>query len=345
MALSLSERPRGARRGPTEAAFVERRQRDWDTLDSLVRQATQRGLRSLSSADVARLSPLYRDVCADLARAEAERYGAPLLDYLHGLTAASHTIVYAAETGARAGAFGDRARRWVAAFPRAFRANGRYMAWGFALFFVPFFAGLFMTMANPDYAFKIVPESMIRPLTEAYAKGFDEGRGFGGDALMAGFYVDNNIGIALRCFALGIFGGVGSVFYLIQNGLFTGAVFGYVATHGGGENILTFVVGHSSFELGAIAIAGGAGLRIGWSIVAPGDRTRLASLQAAGRDAVVLVSGAAAMLLMAAAIEGFWSASPVPSVVKRGIGVLFFVAVAAFLAFVGRDPAPVVRAR
>ena len=54
---------------------------------------------------------------------------------------------------------------------------------------------------------------------------------------MAGFYVYNNVGIALRCFALGIFGGLGSAFYLVQNGLSIGAILGYVASQGAGENI------------------------------------------------------------------------------------------------------------
>ena len=40
------------------------------------------------------------------------------------------------------------------------------------------------------------------------------------------FYVYNNVGIALRCFALGIFGGLGSAFYLVQNGLSIGAILG-----------------------------------------------------------------------------------------------------------------------
>ena len=92
---------------------------------------------------------------------------------------------------------------------------------------------------------------------------------------------------------------------------------GYVAAHGAGDNILTFVVGHGSLELGAIVLAGGAGLPLGWSIVAPGDRTRVASLQAAARSVVFVVFGAAVMLFMAAAVEGFWSASTLPSVVKR----------------------------
>ena len=143
---------------------------------------------------------------------------------------------------------------------------------------------------------------------------------------MAGFYVNNNVGIALRCFAVGIFGGVGSAFYLVENGLATGAILGYVASQGAGGNILTFVVGHSSFELGAIVIAGGAGLMLGWSVVAPGDKTRLASLQAAGKDAVVLVSGAAVMLFMAAAIEGVLVGVGRPPIVKRFVGGAMFVA-------------------
>jgi uncharacterized membrane protein SpoIIM required for sporulation len=228
---------------------------------------------------------------------------------------------------------------WAQAFPRAFRKHRRVMALAFALFFVPFFGGLFATLAHPDFAFRVAPEALLRPLTEAYAKGFDAGRAASENAQMAGFYVNNNVGIALRCFAVGIFGGIGSAFYLIENGLATGAIFGYVASQGAGGNILTFVLGHSSFELGAIAIAGGAGLMIGWSFVAPGDKTRLAALEEAGKDAVVLVSGAAIMLFMAAAIEGFWSASAVPSLVKRIVGVVMFLIVALFLAFVGRGNA------
>jgi uncharacterized membrane protein SpoIIM required for sporulation len=153
---------------------------------------------------------------------------------------------------------------------------------------------------------------------------------------MAGFYVNNNVGIALRCFAMGIFGGLGSAFYLVQNGLSIGAIVGYVASQGAGRNILTFIVGHGSLELGAIVLAGGAGLALGWSIVAPGDKTRVASLQAMGRDMVVIVSGAAVMLFMAAAIEAFWSGSSVPSIVKRGVGLVMFFLVMAYMIFGGR---------
>ena len=153
---------------------------------------------------------------------------------------------------------------------------------------------------------------------------------------MAGFYVNNNVGIALRCFATGIFGGLGSAFYLFQNGLSIGAILGYVISQGAGANIGVFIIGHGSFELGAIVLAGGAGLSMGWSIVSPGEKTRLHSLQDTSKDVVVIVAGAAAMLLVAALLEGFWSGSSLPAEVKLVFGGAMFALVSAYLVLAGR---------
>jgi uncharacterized membrane protein SpoIIM required for sporulation len=317
-----------------EAAFTSRRSQDWNELDVLVKRA-RGGLKKLSLADVSRLSPLYRDLCADLAAAQAARYSAPLVDSLQALTAGAHTVVYG--VNAKSGTSRIRLRSIVLAFPRAIRRHRLAMAISFFLFFLPFFGAFFLSMRDPAFAFRVCPETQLHQLTEAYAKGFDGGRDTGQGALMAGFYVNNNVGIALRCFATGIFFGLGSVFYLIQNGFATGAIIGYVASQGAGDNILTFIVGHSSFELGAIVIAGGAGLSVGWSLVAPGEKTRVASLQYAGKDAAILAGGAAVMLFIAAAIEAFWSASSVPAEIKRAAGALALLTVMSFIVIGGRS--------
>jgi len=321
----------------TEQAFASRRQRDWEQLDALVRTAQARGLKKLMPEQIAQLSPLYRDVCADLSRAQAAHYSGPLIDYLQGLTADAHTVLYGNARGRWTVPGGGSALRvLVEAFPRAVRRHKVAMLVAFLLFFVPFFAGLFATLADPGFALRIVPEEQLRPLVQAYKEGFEAGRGAGMDAAMAGFYVNNNVGIALRCFATGLAFGLGSAFYLVENGLATGAIMGYVAAKGAGDNILTFVVGHGSLELGAIVLAGGAGLALGWSIVAPGDKTRIASLQATARSVVVVVFGAAIMLFMAAAVEGFWSASSLPSVVKRTVGGIMFLLVVSYIVLAGR---------
>ncbi len=320
----------------TERAFADRRRKTWTELDELA----QKGVRKLSAAEVERFPLLYRDACADLAAAQAARYSAPLIEYLRGLVALSHGILYgpharSREDGKRLGV----RRGWVGALPRAVRARWRPMLLSTCLFFLPFALGVVLSLREPTFAFRVVPEEMLRPLTESYAKGFDDGRDASTGAMMAGFYVYNNVGIALRCFALGIFGGLGSAFYLVQNGLFTGAILGYVASQGAGLNIVTFIVGHGSLELGAIVLAGGAGLSLGWSVVAPGDRTRVASLQARAREILVVVAGAAVMLLMAAAIEAFWSASSAPREVKLAVGAALFVAVLLYVLFAGRGGA------
>jgi uncharacterized membrane protein SpoIIM required for sporulation len=324
---------------PTESAFVERRKIDWNRLDSILRALQESGLRGLSREQLSLLPPLYSDLCADLARAQTARYGATLIDYLQGLTASAHSALYdrypdAKWTELGAGRF--TLRFALEAFPRAVRRHKVAMTLAFLLFFVPLVGGLMATLADASFAARIVPEAQLRPMVEAYEHGFASGRGAGMDAQMAGFYINNNIGIALRCFATGLAFGLGSAFYLIENGLATGAMVGYVVAHGAGDNILTFVIGHSSLELGAIVLAGGAGLALGWSIVAPGDETRLASLQREARSLIVIVFGAAAMLALAAAIEGFWSASSVPSMVKRAVGCVLLAIVALYIVFVGR---------
>jgi uncharacterized membrane protein SpoIIM required for sporulation len=322
----------------TERAFADRRQREWDELDALTHKAKNLGVKKLALEDVLRLSPLYRSVCADLAAAQAARYSAPLVDYLLGLTAAAHTVVYGPHArGREDGRKGNVRRAWLVAFPRAVRRFKREMLIATALFFVPFALGCLLTLRDPTFAFRVVPEAMLRPLTEAYAKGFSAGREAGEGAAMAGFYVYNNVGIALRCFALGIFGGLGSAFYLVQNGLSIGAVLGYVASQGAGENIVVFIVSHGSLELGAIVLAGGSGLSLGWSIVAPGELSRLASLQQRAREILIIVAGAAVMLFMAAAIEAFWSGSSAPSSVKLAVGGTLFILVLAYISFAGRD--------
>lgn len=321
----------------TEKAFAARRRKSWDNLDSVTRKSSLLGLAKLEPGEVATLPSLYRDVCADLAAAEAARYSAPLVAYLRGLTASAHTILYGPHARARGEGGEIRIRHaWAVAFPRAVRKRWRSMLLATALFFVPLAIGVLLTLRDPSFAFRVAPESMLRPLTEAYARGFDEGRDAGEGTMMAGYYVYNNVGIALRCFALGIFGGIGSAFYLVQNGLSIGAILGYVASQGAGGNIGTFIIGHGSLELGAIVLSGGAGLSLGWSVIAPGELTRLASLQRTAREILVIVAGASVMLLMAAGIEAFWSASSTPRVIKLGVGGSLFVLVVAYVLLAGR---------
>jgi uncharacterized membrane protein SpoIIM required for sporulation len=127
------------------------------------------------------------------------------------------------------------------------------------------------------------------------------------------------------------------VFYLALNGAFGGAVAGYLVERGLSSTFFSFVVTHAAFELTAIVLAGGAGLRIGHSLLAPGRRTRVQALVVAARESVVIVYGVIAMLLIAAFIEAFWSASTwVPHAAKYAVAAICWIGVLTYLTLQGR---------
>jgi uncharacterized membrane protein SpoIIM required for sporulation len=154
---------------------------------------------------------------------------------------------------------------------------------------------------------------------------------------MFGFYISHNVGIAFQCFAAGLFAGIGSIFFLIYNGAFGGAVGGYLTERGLSSTFYSFVVTHSAFELTAIVLSGAAGLRLGHALLSPGRLSRLQSLVLAARSCIVMVYGLTIMLIIAAAIEAFWSsASWMPPTVKYTAGAVCWLTVLAYLIFQGR---------
>jgi uncharacterized membrane protein SpoIIM required for sporulation len=154
---------------------------------------------------------------------------------------------------------------------------------------------------------------------------------------MFGYYIRHNIGLAFQCFAGGLLAGVGSLFFLAYNGAFFGALAGYLTQRGLSDTFYSFVVTHAAFELTAIVLAGAAGLRIGHSLLAPGRLTRRQALVAASRESVVIIYGVTTLLLIAAAVEAFWSSARwVPAELKYSIAALCWVSVFAYLILQGR---------
>jgi uncharacterized membrane protein SpoIIM required for sporulation len=310
--------------------FVSLRRGDWDQLDKLT--AGRDALYQLDGPAISLAAALYRSLCADVTWCKTARYTPDLYAYLNGLAARSHGALYGARPfrmpGARALLF-ER-------FPRALRKNASFFAVAAALFLAPWALGGTIALFSPGLATKIIPVNMLEQMARDYAKSIS-GRELPVDTGMAGFYVYNNVGIAFRCFATGIFFGLGSAFFLVYNGLVTGIVTGYVMHEGYGANIWTFMCGHAPFEITAIVVAGTAGLRMGWSLVDTGGITRVGSLRRSAPEIAYLVLGAASMLVIAAVIEAFWSPSHLPYPVKWIASFVFTALVSCYLLLAGRS--------
>lgn len=314
---------------PSRDDFVVARRPFWDALDALLKRGR---LHRLPPGEISRASMLYRSACADLMRARSLRVGTDVTGYLDALVGRAHSALY----GPRPYSLSKALHLVARDFPRTVRRHRWLFALALLLFGLPLSVGWVGTLSSEEFAFGILSKADLRHAAESFSKGFGAGRETGTNAAMAGFYVQNNIGIAFRCFATGVLFGAGTVFFLVYNGLHIGTTFGFVSRSGAGANILTFACGHAPFELTAIVIAGTAGLLLGGALIAPNGQTRLGSVRAASRDLGNLVLGAAAMLLVAALIEGFWSPSGIPARVKFAFSGVGWALVAAFLAFGGR---------
>jgi uncharacterized membrane protein SpoIIM required for sporulation len=294
----------------------------WDRLGQLTVRA-QRGAGRLNAAELEELVQLYQRVATHLSYARTHYRDPALTAKLSGLVARSGAVVY----GAR---------------PRTLRAVGRFFAVTFpaALWHIRWFVvvatlvsvlpavGFGIWLANSPAAVEATAPAAVR---EAYVNhDFEAYYSSAPASEFAASVFSNNVQVAFVAFALGILLCVGTLYVLVVNGANLGVALGLFAAVGEQPKFWGLVLPHGLMELTSVFIAGAAGLRLGWTLIDPGDRPRLAALAEEGRRTVVIVVGLILTFGVAGAIEGFVTGRPWPTIVRVGIGVL---AEAAFLAY------------
>ena len=84
----------------------------------------------------------------------------------------------------------------------------------------------------------------------------------------------NNAQAAAMCLVLGAFLGLPVIWILFQNMLNLGVGIGLMSSAGRLDTFLGLVLPHGLLELTAVFVAAGTGLRLGWTVIDPGPRTR-----------------------------------------------------------------------
>lgn len=320
-------------------SFIRRRRPDWQRFESLLTEFEEKRVQKLGAAKIAELSALYRSVCFDLSLIQSRDWGTSIGRYLNDLVSRGHNCLYRSRPGSLKSIF----EFVVLEFPRLLRANAAYFWIACALFVIPGAIAGIVIAIDPSMAGRIMPGGNQAMMEQMYSESVaetvsDAGQAEGeGRAMMAGFYVRNNVGIAFQCFALGAFAGIGTAIVLLYNSIYLGAVTGFLVGKGYSRNFFEFVVGHGSFELTAIVVSGAAGLVLGRAIVHPGQLSVKESLRERGLVSVKLALGAGVMLGLAALIEAFWSPSQFSFDVKMVVGAGLWLFVIFYLGFAGRE--------
>lgn len=278
----------------------------------------------------------YRQLTHDLALARSRAYSPELVDRLNLLALRGHQRFY----GARGNFLASIVEFIGGGFPALVRRESLVVWIASALLFIPFLGLIALLHYFPEFIHYFVGPEELRKFEAMYAPAnrvLGPRHNADSQLVMFGFYIWNNVKIDFQCFAGGILFGVGSIFFLLFNGIQIGAVAGYLTNQGYIETFWGFVAGHSSWELLGAAISGAAGLKIGWALIAPGQMTRLFALKEASKVAVRLLYGAAGMTFCAAFVEAFWSSmSATPFKVKIGVGLTMWVLFLVYFLFAGR---------
>jgi uncharacterized membrane protein SpoIIM required for sporulation len=323
----------------TPLHFEQMYQAEWDELAAQLRLIFADKTHQSASFEPIRgehVAYLYRRACEHLALARARSYPRYLLDRLDRLTADAHQVIYQR----REFGFARAKRAILRDFPRAVRAHATYVWISAALFLLPMVLVGWLVYERPDLVLSVISADQAAEFEEMYsdsAEAIGSVRGADQNWFMFGFYIKHNIGISFECFAAGLAAGVGTMFYLVFNGVAIGGIAGYLTERGLSSTFYSFVVTHGAFELTAIILSGAAGLRLGHAIVAPGRNTRGQSLVNAARECVPIIYGFVIMLLIAAAIEAFWSSARwLPLPLKYTVAALCWISVLAYLTLQGR---------
>ena len=319
-----------------QSLFESRHQHQWQTF---AEQLTQLEQGKAKAADVADFPHQYRRLCQHLALAQQRGYSSYLVDPLQQLALRGHQQLYRHRSQLTANILAFL----LADFPRLVREQWRFVLIAGLLFFGSLVGIALLVYLFPDLVYSIISPQQVAEMQGMYNPdasrlGRAAERAASEDWMMFGYYVMHNIGIAFQTFAAGLLFGLGSVFFLIFNGLVIGAVSGHLTDIGYGQTFWSFVIGHGAFELSAITLAGAAGLQLGWSLVAPGRLARSEALRLAARKSVRMLCGVMVFLLIAAFIEAYWSSTTrIEPWIKYAVGAALWLLVAAYLTLAGRS--------
>ena len=313
------------------ARWIEKRKPYWDRLAFMIDKAGRRGLSVLTYAELSELGLLYRQIAADLAAVREDTLSRPWAGYLNQLLARAHNLIYMGRTVQPRCILAFYGRE----FPRLFRQTWKYAALAVLLFMAGAIAGFLTTLADPALQrFFLGPEmSATIDRREMWTHSVLTVKPLASSAIMT-----NNLTVSFTMFAVGIMGGIGTIYLLAMNGVMIGIIATACWQAGMSLQLWSFVAPHGALELPAVFIAGGAGLLLARGLLFPGELPRRESLMVYGGQGVRLALGIIPLLFVAGTLEGFFSPSNFPVSAKFACSIAAGGLLLLYLTQCGRKP-------
>jgi len=277
-----------------EVIFTKRNKDKWLKYEELLS-----GNRSLNPED---LTTIYLDLTDDLSYASTYYPESKLTTYLHELSGMAHRKIYKTQKES-----GNAIKKfYLHNFPLMFYAYRKYLLFSFLIFLLFAAIGWYSSSQNGDFARWIMGNAYVDMTLEniknndpmAVYKQANEVDMFLGITI-------NNIKVALYTFMMGLFLGLGTLYYLMQNAIMLGSFQYFFKDHGVfWESVRTIWI-HGTIEISVIIVAGAAGFIMASGILMPGTYTRKHAFIQKARDGLKVMVSTIPFFIIAGFFEGF----------------------------------------
>ena len=278
-----------------EAAFVKQNKDKWLEFETILTNKT--------NIDPDLLSDLYIEVTDHLSYAKTFYKNSNTERYLNQLASKAHQNIYRTkkESKNRLISF------FKTEFPTLFYQHHRELLITFLTFTFFVFVGAYSTATDFDFVRSFgLSDAYVNMTLENIENGdpmavYKEQGEFN---MFLGITL-NNIKVALFAFAYGIFLGIGSLYFMMQNGIMLGG-FQYFFYEQGllWESARTIWI-HGTIEISVIIIAGCAGLVMGNGILFTGTLPRLEAFKRGVINGLKILMSTIPFFIIAGFLEGF----------------------------------------
>jgi uncharacterized membrane protein SpoIIM required for sporulation len=303
-------------------AYVAEHAAEWRRLEDLVAR------RRLSAAEADELITLYQRTATHLSAVQSRTPDPALIGRLSRLVSRARAAV----AGSTAPAWRSVLRFFTVTFPVTV-----YKAWPWwcgvaTVCSIVAFSMMFYIGANPEIASRVGTEEEIRQYVEHEFANYYSEHPAQSFALKVS---TNNALVAAICLVMGILI-VPAVILLYENVVGLAVSGGVMIAYGKADVFFGLIIPHGLLELMCVFVAGGVGLRVGWSWISPGrGRTRATALAETMRAAVMVALGLAVVLFISGINEAFVTPSLLSTWVRITIGAAWFVAFLVYVLVLG----------
>ncbi len=296
-----------------EVAFIKHNKEKWLNFEKAIFGKTLKNPDELAS--------LYVHLVNDLSYAQTYYPKSKTILYLNNLAAKAFQKIYKTKRE-------DTNRFvhfWKTEVPLIVYNNRRYVLYAFLLFGTFVAIGALSAAFDDSFVRLILGDHYVNMTLENIEAGdpvavYKSGSNWGS---FIGITL-NNLYVGLLSFIYGVFGGIGTGYILLKNGIMLGSFQYFFYAKGVFWESVRGIWIHGAMEIFAIVIEGAAGLILGASILFPKTFSRMTSFKIGMKDGVKILISTFPFTFAAGFLEGFVTrySNTMPNWLSVGIIIL-----------------------